>query len=472
MSQRISRRGFLKGTAVAAGITLLSEGFRPNAYAQNSKLNLAWVATGGRGTDHLLWGDRETPYALCDVDQRALAYPVGKWPKAKVFQDYRAMFDQVGKEIDAVFVATPDHHHASAALRALRMKKAVYCEKPMTWSIHEARLMADETRKQKVATQMGNQGHASQGIRRIVEWVQSGTLGTVKEVHTWTNRPLWPQGVAWPTYTDPVPPTLDWDVWLGPAAERPFCAQWRDGPYQGGMPIAHPFAWRGWIDYGCGAIGDMGAHTLDCVWWAMGAEAPISAEVVKVEGRNDVSWPSRMIIRWDFPAKGKQPAWSAYWYEGGWQPDVPEEMRGDPAWQKQPGNPDSVRLSASGNLFVGDKGKLYVEGDYSDSPNLIPSSRMNAFKAGEMKSIERLAPSPGHAEEFLMAARGEKPWDSPKSNFLYAGPLVECMLLGNVACLAGEKILWDAKAMKIRNNAKANAFIGRPGGERKGWELA
>ena len=447
MSSRVSRRRFLKQSALA-GVTILVGPGLAKTYAANEKLGLAHIATGGQGGSHLGLSNSNNCIALCDVDRNRLAGAAKQLPGAATYEDFRKMFDEKAKEIDAVIVSTPDHHHAPASLRAIRLGKAVYCEKPLTWSIREARLMADETRKYKVATQMGNQGHANRENRLIVEFIQSGAIGTVKEVHTWTNRPVWPQGIATRPPSKPVPDNLNWDCWIGAAPLRDF----HDG--------LHPFAWRGWIPFGCGAIGDMGCHTWDCVWWSMAPDAPKTAEVIRADGRNDETFPSRMIIKWEFAAKGNRPAFDAYWYEGGLRPDVPEELASDPRLQgKKPG------LGGSGSLFIGTKGKLLAKGDYGGTPLLL----------GEARDWERIPGraielSPGHHEEWIMAAKGEKPWDYPKSNFLYSGPLVEAMLLGNVALLANEKIAWDSKNMRITNSPKANRFLGREV-YRKGWEI-
>ena len=231
MSSRMNRRQFLKSSAAAGAVVLASPGMA-TTYAQNKKLKLAYVATGGRGGGHLGVGRGENVTAICDVDLGRTKKAKGMFPKAKVYQDYRKMFDEMHKDIDAVFVATPDHHHAAAASRALSLGKHCYCEKPLTWSIHEARVMTELTKKMKVATQMGNQGHARQGNRRVVEWIRDGAIGDVKEVHTWTNRPVWPQGIDRPSYTDPVPKELDWDLWLGPAPKRPFTGEWREGKHK------------------------------------------------------------------------------------------------------------------------------------------------------------------------------------------------------------------------------------------------
>jgi len=455
MSNHVSRRGFLRQGAYAGALILAAPG-AARTYAANSKLDIAFIACDGRGFSHVKEFRNENGVALCEVDLRRTEKAREIFPKAKVFQDYRKMLDEIHNEIDAVVVATPDHHHAAAATRAMALGKHVYCEKPLTWSIHEARVMTELTKKMKVATQMGNQGHARQGNRRVVEWIRDGAIGDVKEVHTWTNCPVWPQGLDRPSYADSVPKELDWDLWLGPAPKRPFTDKWREGK-QKGKNVYHPFVWRGWLDFGTGTIGDMGCHTWDCVWWSLDPKAPISCELVKANGRNDETHPKNMILKWEFGPNDWRPGFVAYWYDGGWTPDVPEEILDDPTRKTK-------KLCKSGNLFFGTKGKLYVEGDYGDGPRLIPESFMQAYE-----QPERMEASPGHHKEFLMAAKGEKPWDYPKSNFTYGGPLVEAMLLGVVALRAGGKVYWDPENLKIKNNPKADRFVRRE--PRKGWEL-
>jgi len=444
MSSRMNRRQFLKSSAAAGAVILASPGMA-TTYAQNKKLKLAYVATGGRGGGHLGVGRGENVTALCDVDLGRTNKAQQMFPQAKVYQDYRKMFDEMHSQMDAVFVATPDHHHAAAVSRALTLGKHCYCEKPLTYSIHEARVLADLTRKKKVATQMGNQGHANEGNRRVVEWIRDGAIGTVKEVHTWTNRPVWPQGYAELPPREPVPPELDWDCWIGPAR------------YIERHKNMHSFAWRGWLEFGTGTIGDMGCHTWDCVWWSMDPKHALSCELIKVNGKNELTHPKNMILKWEFGPTASRPGFVAYWHDGGWRPPVPGEIINDPTRKKK-------KLCNSGNLFIGTKGKLYVEGDYGNSPRLIPEEAMKAYK-----QPERIEKSPGYHQEFMMAARGEKPWDFPKSNFTYGGPLVEAMLLGIVALRAGGKVYWDPVNMKIKNNPRANRYVQRV--YRKGWEL-
>lgn len=450
----ITRRKFIQGSLSAMAVMAATGPSILRADSANNKLGIAHIGVGGRGGAHLGASGNHNCVSLCEVDLGRLGNATRRYPDAKVFQDWRKMFDELERQIDAVIISTPDHQHAPAVMRALQAGKHVYCEKPLTFNIHEARVIAQETARRKVATQMGNQGHANQGNRRVVEWVRAGVLGTITEVHTWTNRPVWPQGIAQRPPTIDVPQNLDWDVWIGPA------------PFRERHQHLHPFGWRGWIDFGCGAIGDMGAHTWDCVWWAMDPDAPSSAECLRFEPeRNSETFPRRAAYKWEFPAKGDRPAFDAYWYEGGWKPEVPEEILNDPARR----NKD---LPGSGSLFIGTKGKLLVAGDYGNSPRLIPESAMTALsedlQAGKVE-VETIPASPGHTAEWLRACTGQEAWDYPKSNFLYAGPLNEAMNLANVAYLVGRKIQWDAANLRCPNAPEADQYIRRE--YRKGWDL-
>ena len=465
MSSGISRRKFLKGTAVAAGITVLAGSFRTNAYAANAKLNVALVGVGGQaGAGHGM-ASAENVVAMCDADSNRMADFAKRQPQAKTYTDWRKIFDN-HKDLNMVLVATPDHTHFPAAYSAVIRGAACYCEKPLTHSIWEARTLAEATKKMKVATQMGNQGHAGTGIRRVVEWVRAGVIGDIKEIHTWTNRPVWPQGKLGPFPTVAPPANLNWDAWLGVAPMRPYFV--RDANNPGSSPV-HPWNWRGWFDYGCGAIGDMGCHTWDNVWWSLDPKAPLSAEPIKVVDLGKETFPKQMIVKWEFgpSADPKRPGFVAFWYEGGLKPPVPDEITNDPARQDGGKGRGGGGLPGSGNLFIGTKGKILVEGDYSDSPRLIPTARMDEFKANEFPKIPKIPASIGHREELVKAAHGQEAWDYPKSNFTYAGPLVEAMNLANVAVRLGKKVRWDPKNLKCPGTPAADAIIHRP--YRPGW---
>jgi predicted dehydrogenase len=451
-----SRRRFMYGVATTAAATFAGPYILRAAEPGNEKLRIAYVGTGGQAGAHtplvkpIETKEGETPKpsltsghicpAYCDVDRKAWK-DIAKWqPSAKSYTDYRKMFDNHMKEIDAVCVAVPDHNHACASAIALREGKHVYTEKPLTWSVGEARALAELAAEKKVATQMGNMGHANEGNRIVVELVRGGVLGDIREVHTWTNRPVWPQGIEKRPASKPPPDTLDWESWIGPAPYRDY----HDG--------LHNFSWRGWFDFGCGAVGDMGCHTWDCVFWAMQPDYPNYAKLVNIVGRTKETYPKQSIIKWQFPAKGNRPAFDAYWYEGGLKPEIPDEYLEDPA-RADPNSKTALKVQKfpdSGSLFIGAKGKLLVAGDYADSPRLIPESFMK--QAGRPQKI--LERSPGHKQEWILAAMGEKPWNFPKSNFAeYAGPLTEVMLIGAMAIRVGEpgfKVECDAEKRTIK----------------------
>ena len=284
-------------------------------------------------------------------------------------------------------------------------------------------------------------GHANEGTRLVVEWVQSGVLGDITEVHTWTNRPVWPQGITERPPTKPVPETLDWDCWIGPAPFRKY----HDG--------LHSFKWRGWFDFGCGAVGDMGCHTWDCVNWSLQPDYPTSIELVEINGSGyPETYPKKSHFKWEFPAKGSRKAFTAHWYAGGLKPEAPKELEGR-------------KMSGSGSLFFGTKATLYVAGDYANSPRIIPEAKMKEIGKPERK-LER---SPGHWDEWVMAVNGTKPWDYPKSNFLYAGPLTELMLLGTFSIKLnkpGLKIECDPAKREVTTKEAAAMVSRKP---RTGW---
>jgi predicted dehydrogenase len=445
MSHRVSRRKFLQGTAVVAGLTVLTGTFKTNAYAANAKLSIAYIGTGGQAGAHIGLAKNEVCPCYCDVDTNRMQKAAELYPQAKSYTDYRKMYDEMGKSIDCVIIACPDNHHVPAAIRAMRLGKGAFVEKPAAETIYEARLLSDEVKKLKVPTQMGNQGHGGDGIRRQVEWVGAGLIGTIKETHTWTGRPSWPQGMSSRPPTKPVPAGLDWESWIGPAPMRPY----HDG--------LHPFQWRGWYDFGTGAVGDMGCHTFDSVYWSMGSPTPISVECINAQSLNKETYPLKAIYRWEFAATDKRPAFVGYWYENGQKPPMPDALKGALKRDQLPG---------SGSLLIGTKGFIVNDGDYSGSPRPYPETLV-----AEAQKIPKMESSPGFEREFIMACKGEKPWDFPKSNFIYAGAICETLLLGNLTTRIGvnKKLLWDSKNLKFTNDANANEFVTRP--YRKGWEV-
>jgi predicted dehydrogenase len=384
----------------------------------NEKVAMASVGIGGKGSsDSRDAGRGGDMVAICDVDEKRLEGAGNRFPKAKKFTDFRKMLEEMGDSIDAVTVSTPDHTHAPAALMAMRMGKHCFCQKPLTHSIYEARLMGEVAAAKGVATQMGNQGTATDGLRKAAKMIQAGMLGKVTEVHVWTNRPIWPQGGPRPEPKDP-PEWLKWDLWLGPAPVR---------PYGNGY---HPFAWRGWWDFGTGALGDMACHTMNMPYAALDLRDPTSVQAT-TSGHNKDSYPKWSIINYEFPATDKRPAVKLVWYDGGKRPDA-ELLDGE-----APGG--------SGAVVVGEKAKLYSTNDYGAAYKILGDA--------EEPEVE-FKHSPGHFTEWVEAIKGGEPAMSNFPN--YASPLTEMVLLGNLAVWAaaegeGPKVEWDAKNLKAKN---------------------
>jgi len=439
----------------AAGLTLagsLNAAPKVRRISPNEKMNVAVIGAGGKGSSDTDSVASENIVALCDIDDNVLNARGQKYPGAKKYNDYRKMLDEMNKEIDAVIVATPDHHHAPASIRAMRLGKHVYCQKPLTHSVYEARLMRDTARKYKVATQMGNQGSAESGLRKAIEVVQAGAIGNVRQVHVWSNRPIWPQGMARPKDTPPVPSNIHWDLFLGPAPERPY------------HPDYQPFKWRGWVDYGTGALGDMACHTANMPFRALKLGYPTSIEA-ETSGFNGESYPKSSTIRFEFPAREGLAPVSFFWYDGGRTPndDIAGEVLTRIEGQKdKEGKPMARKLPGSGCLLIGDKGHLFSPDDYGAKFFLLPEKSFVDFK-GPDQTIPR---SPGHYKEWIEACKGGKP---AFSNFDIAAYLTEIILLGCVAIRAGKRVEWDGPKMKSKNAPEVAQFVKRK--YRKGWEV-
>jgi predicted dehydrogenase len=423
-----TRRDFLKQTSVGAAAAatgawwLSTRDVLAKEASPMEQLNIACIGVGGKGNSDTNSMSRFGKLvALCDVDQKHLKAQGARHKDAKQYQDYRKMLEELGDDLDIVTVSTPDHTHAPAALRAMRMGINVYVQKPLTWSVEEARTMRETAAKQGVVTQMGNQGTAGDGLRTSVEILRSGAIGDVNEVHVWTNRPIWPQGTGRPSGEDPVPATLDWNLFLGAAPERPYV----NGVY-------HPFKWRGWIDFGTGALGDMACHTANMPVMALGLFDPTSVVAESSGIVENETYPAWSVITFQFPERDGRPPVKMIWYDGGKLP-AQELLEGH-------------KPSGSGSLLIGSKGKMLSTDDYGSTGVLLPKERFEGFKNPE-QSLPR---SPGHDEEFAAAVKENKP-KAPMSNFDYAGRLTETILLGNVALRAGQKIEWDPKAMRCKN---------------------
>ncbi|MHB1308817.1 MAG: Gfo/Idh/MocA family protein [Limisphaerales bacterium] len=412
----------------------------------SAKLNLGVIGAGGRGGDDIEDLKSENIAALCDVDWANAAGAFKKYPRAAQYKDFRVLFEKE-KGLDAIVVATPDHLHAVASMAAIRAGKHVYCEKPLTRTVHEARTLTQAAAKVKLATQMGNQGMAFEGNRLIKEWLADGAIGAVREVHVWSDRPThrgrlplwWPQGIERPTDTPAVPAHLDWDLWLGPAPARPY------------HPAYVPFRWRGWWDFGTGGLGDMGIHNLAPVFDALKLGPPISVHASSTSVFPETV-PTACLVHYEFAARGDQPAVTLHWYDGGLLPARPDEL-GD----ERDLDPED------GILFVGDRGKMLVEGWGGERPRLLPDSRDQEYQ----RPAPSLPRSVGHHQEWVQACKEGTP---TASSFGFAGPLTEAVLLGSVCVrLGGRKLLWDAPAMKVTNEDEANALLHYP--YRAGWSL-
>jgi predicted dehydrogenase len=427
----MNRRGFLQtvtGTTFAFHVVprhVLGRGFT----SPSEKLNIAGIGIGGQGRGVLRGMATENVVALCDVDSDKAAAMFKEFPKAEQFRDYRVLLDK-RKDIDAVMIATPDHMHAPITMSALRAGKHVYVEKPMAHSIEEARMMTRVGRETGLVTQMGNTGHAADGLRLTREWLEAGAIGPVREIHCWTDRPgkWWTQNLDRPVETPPVPATLDWDLWIGAAPMRPY------------SKLYHPFAWRGWFDFGTGALGDMAIHNMDPAFYALDLGAPTAVEAKTSELKPE-SYPLWTVLRYEFAAKDDRPAVTLTWYDGGKMPPLPRDF------------PESASLEDNGIYFVGDKGTL-VGSRASRPPTVYPEARRKEFQTPPA-TIPR---SIGHRPEWIKACKDHKPADA-QAGFAYSGPYTEALLVGNLALRLQKRIEWDAANMRASNATEADELI-------------
>jgi predicted dehydrogenase len=444
-TEQFNRRQAIAAGAAAATLTIVPRHVLGGAgqTPPSEKLNIAGVGVGGMGSGDIRSLGSEpiaqNIVALCDADQNALDRNVKQFPKAKIYTDFRKMLE-TQKDIDAVAVATPDHLHAAVCMMAIKMGKHVHCQKPLTRSVYEARAIGQAAKEAKVATQMGNFGHASEGARLISEFIWSGAIGTVREVHAGSNRypPISPRGVPRPKEMPPVPATLDWDLWVGPSPMRPY------------HPCYHPFSWRGWWDFGTGCLGDIGCHQFSAAFKALKLGHPTSVEACssnhqcppEIAGETA---PVSSITRWQFPAQGDRAAVTVTWWDGGLKPPRPDELEADRSF----GEGDWL-------LIVGDKGKMLDH-------RIIPDA-----KAREIGRPPRVLPrSPGHYQEWIQACKGGPP---AGSNFVdHAAHLTEVVMLGNIAIRSKQKLLWDGQNLRFTNSDEANKLIHPP--YRSGWTL-
>ncbi len=442
---KISRRHLMGAAAATAALAVVPSHVLggPRRVPPSEKLNIAGIGIGGRGAGDLDEVSTENIVALCDVDEAHAGGVFKKYPNAKKWTDFRKMLDEQ-KDIDAVVIAVPDHLHAVIAMTAIKHGKHVYCEKPLAHCIWECRQLTVAAREAKVATQLGNQGQASESNRLVSEMVWDGALGTVREVHSWCNRPISQRGIERPKETPAVPATLNWDLWLGPAKYRPY------------HPAYLPFRWRGWWDFGTGVLGDIGCHQMDAVFRALKLGYPTTVEACSSsmdEGPavREETAPKASMVRFEFPERQGMPPLTLTWYDGGLMPQRPPELEEGRKFGE-----------ADDNLFIGDKGKML-------NYRLIPESRQKEYG----KPPQKLPRSPGHHKEWINACKGGEP---ARSNFDWAGPLTEVVLLGNIALKMerqlyekGLKLHYDGPNMKVTNLPEANKYIRDE--YREGWSL-
>ncbi len=444
MLQPITRRQFTRTMLTAAGAIGVAPAFL-RGQNLNNKLNIAIIGAGGRGGGNLESVASENIVALCDVNGRNLSAAAAKYPAARKYADFRKVFDRAG-EFDAVVVSTCEHTHAFATMRALQHGKHVYCEKPLSYNIWEARRIREAAAKAKVATQMGIQIHATENYRQVVELVQSGIIGPVHEAHVWVGRAWGWQSeadakrhndIVWsferPTETQPVPEGLDWDLWLGPAPARPFNSIYFPGP-----------KWYRWWDFGNGTMSDLGSHWNDLPFWALKLQAPLTVEASGPPPHREVA-PATMSATYEYGARGDLPPVRLTWHQGESKPEI-WKNGGIPKWD-------------SGCLFIGNKGMILA--DYGKHV-LLPEKSFEGFQ----RPSPTIPRSPGHHEEWLLACKTGKP---TSANFEYSGWLTEANHLGNVAYRVGKKLQWNPKTLKAANAPEADPFIRRA--YRKGWKL-
>ena len=454
--RQVNRRDFMRiaGGVAAASIVPSTVLGGPRHLPPSETIQVAGIGIGGVGHGQIRSVSTQPGtkiVVLCDVDDVYADRTYKNFPEARRYRDYREMLATEGDKIDAVYCGTPDHTHAVITLAALSRGKHVCCVKPLTRTIHEERILAPAARQARVATQVTASSNTTDAVCRLCEMIWDGAIGDVREAHVWSNRPLWPQGMLRPPGQDQIPKTLDWDLWIGPAPMRPFVSEWRDGDLalrqikasrRPRPAVYHPWNFRGWWDFGTGALGDMGCHHFNHVFKALKLRYPtsISASASKVF---EETAPLASIVTYDFPAREGMPPLRLHWYDGGLKPPRPAELEA------------GVELPASGNMYVGDKGTILGN-------QIIPESKMKAYKLPP-RSLKRRSGTWG---EWVEAIRGGEP---ASCNFDWAGILTEAVLLGNIAIRAGQKLDWDAESMRFTNNDAANEYV--KASYRSGWTL-
>ncbi len=497
MPYNFTRRHFFFGSLLASAVPLRGYGSVPSLKklgykSPNEKLNIASIGAGGKAYSDIRGCAAENIVALCDVDDLRATRMFNRYPKVPKYKDFRKMLDEQANSIDAVIIAIPDFMHATAAMWCMERGKHVYVQKPLTRTVWEARQLLDAARKYNVATQMGNQGYSNEGTRQAAEMIWSGQIGQVSEVHAWTDRPIWPQGLKEIPPAEPVPTTLDWDLWLGIAETRPYTS---GGPTYKSPLMGHfyqPGNWRGFYDFGCGALGDMACHILGAPNVALQLGAPASVECVQIDGSSNFMFPEKSVIRYDFPARGDMPAVKVFWHDGlketpqftgvpdgellGDLPEIPTPRNWDEdppykgfigdvfdydKFQTVKNDPHARKPTPDGSLFIGDKGML-TTGTYGEDTRLVPMEKMKGYQFPQ-PSLTR---SPGHYRDWIRACKGGDP---ACSNFEVAVPFVEWMLLGTIALRFPGKLEWDAEKGQFSNNSDANRYLTPT--FRKGWSF-
>src|SRR3954453_4333221 len=507
----ISRRYFFCGGLLAGAIPAGGFGSVPSLKklgykSPNEKLNIVSVGAGGKAvSDIQACAETENIVALCDVDERRATRIYGQFPSVPKYKDFRAMFDKENANFDAVIVTIPDHMHTAVGLAAMERGKHVYMQKPLAHTVWECRELAKAAEKYKVAPQMGNRGYSNEGTRQCAEMIWSGAIGNVTEVHAWTNRPAWPQGIKEAPSASPVPNTLDWDLWLGIAKERPFSDDYL------------PFSWRGFFDFGSGSLGDMACHILGAPNMALRLGSPTTVECVSQEDRSDIYFPGKSVVRFDFPERDNMPAVKIFWYDAMREdqptfPNAPkDEILGDlprnrrvsaapslkpaerqiqggvftedffnpkdtpppPRRASQSAEPEDeharkeaqwmklINTGTNGSLFKGEKGMI-TTGTYGEWTRLVPVEQMRDYEFPP----ELLSRSPGHYRDWIRACKGGEP---ACSNLSVSAPFTEWIALGAIATRLNCKLEWDAENMRVTNNSEANELL-KPV-VRKGWQL-
>lgn len=441
----ISRRKFLRSaSAIGAGVA-----FIPNFISCSSpsgKVNIAAVGAGGRGGHNIKQCAEENIVALCDVDENRAAGMFNQFPDAKRYRDFRKMFDEMGDEIDAVLISTPDHTHFAAAMAAMQLGKHVYVEKPLAHNIWQLRTLRKAADHYGVITQMGNQGHATDGIRRVKEWYDAGVTGEVKEVLAWFNGPefgpdkFFTKPESFPPQKETIPDSLDWNLWLGPAAERPY------------NDVYVPKSWRGFYDFGNGELGDWACHTLDAPFWSLDLGSPAATETIFSSGAPQGFLPDQSIIRFEFPARGSKPPVTLLWHEGGLKPEIRPEWNMD-------------ELPGSGMIMVGEKQNIITGGRPNNAQLMMPEEEWNNWVENEMPKATIPRVEGGPHQEFLRAIKGEGPM--PGSNFEYATRLTEMAAVGVLAQRFNTRIEFDTENMEVTNHPDMEQYIKEP--VRNGW---